>query len=347
MVDDEEDMRYMLKAALGGKYEVLEAHDGLDALDKLERYEPDFVIMDVSMPLMNGLDASEAIRNNPGFNHIPILFLSGLSNKETMQKAYRSGADLFLTKPIQPEHILNAVDSVLEKQSRSPREKKYSVEEIRKMESGEEAPPAEKSEKKESGAVEKPSEAIKTGEVKKRSPYHKAHKPRVMIVDDDIDMINFLRMTLSDDYETVAAQDGLDAVRKLVIYQPDIFLLDIMMPKMSGYQLLQSLRRNTTYRNSPIMIVSAKSSRKDINYAQRMGADAYLPKPFNAKDLLQKLMEIIRKRRMVIRAKKYSLEQIEQLEQEEEQKFDSKDEKHLRKKEENEIQRMLREEMNQ
>ena len=79
VVDDEEDVRRIISAALKPKYEVVEAHDGLDGLEKLERYEPDFIILDVMMPLVNGFEACEIIRKNPKFRQEPVLFLSARS----------------------------------------------------------------------------------------------------------------------------------------------------------------------------------------------------------------------------------------------------------------------------
>ncbi len=352
VVDDEEDVRHLIAATLKDKYEVVEAQDGLDSLEKLERYEPDFIIMDVMMPLMNGLDASIAIRENPQFNYIPILFLSALSTREDMQKAYRSGADLYLTKPFDPPRLLNAIASFLKKSSYPPHPKKYTLEQIQQMEEGKIPVPAAP----EVPAVPPPKPPSEFERIAERqpqprrrpSPYRKyisRAQPRVMVVDDEQDMLDFLRITLQQHFEVVTASDGIAAIRKLVIYQPDVFMLDIMLPKMSGYQLCQSLRRNKTYKDSPIVIISAKSSRKDQAYALRIGADAFLAKPFNANDVLNLLSRVIEKRRVIVKAKQLSLDDIEKRESEEKRIFAEKDERILKRQEESEIQKLLRREV--
>ncbi|MBM3333508.1 response regulator, partial [Candidatus Sumerlaeota bacterium] len=67
VVDDEADVRAVLRLALAPKFEVVEAHDGLDALEKLERSEPDFMVLDVMMPLMDGFQVCRVVRKNPRF----------------------------------------------------------------------------------------------------------------------------------------------------------------------------------------------------------------------------------------------------------------------------------------
>ena len=344
IVDDEEDIRELIKASLESEFEVAEAYDGLDALDKLDLFQPDFIIMDVMMPLMNGLDTSITIRENPKYNDVPILFLSALSTKEDMNKAYRSGADLYLTKPVDPTHLISTIKSFLKKSSGTPRKKQYTIQEL-----------AEKK-KPEKSAVKLGDEdsefqiiASRQPQPKhKESPYKRRYfptLPRVMVVDDEEDMVDFLYLSLKDGFEVVSASDGISAIKKAVEYQPDIFILDIMLPKMSGYQICQSLRRNRTYMNAPIIMISAKSSPRDKEYAMRMGADDYLIKPFHAKHLVDLVYQVIHKRNITVREKKVSIEEIEEKHKQQEKTFEEKDERFLKRTEESEIQKLLRREL--
>lgn len=114
LVDDEPDVRLIVRTTLQDKYEIVEAHDGLDALEKVERYEPDFIIMDVMMPLMDGFEACLAIRRTPAFKDIPVMFLSALGKKDDIKKGYSSGANLYLTKPFDPPRLLKNVDVFFE-----------------------------------------------------------------------------------------------------------------------------------------------------------------------------------------------------------------------------------------
>ena len=339
IVDDEEDTREVIRAILQSQYEVVEAYDGLDALEKLERYQPDLIIMDVMMPLMDGLDASIAIRENPKFNYIPILFLSALSTKEDMQKGYLSGGDLYIPKPVNPPHLVSMIEKYIKKIPPGLEKKQYTIEQLLEMEKPQAiAPPQPSPSKPEDTEFQKIA-------ARQPVPYHRPSAyelpslkqlPRVMAVDDEKDMLELLRLALEDNYEVVLESDGLEAIKKVVSYQPDIFILDIMLPKMSGFQLCQSLRRNISFKNSPIIMISAKSSKKDQEYAIRMGADAYLIKPFNTKDLHKVLGELVRKRNMSVRPKNLSIEDIQEKDKSEESVFHIKDGRILKRKEDKE-----------
>ena len=300
IVDDEEDVRTVLRATLCDDYEVVEAHDGLDALEKVDRYEPDFVLMDVMMPLMNGFDACAAIRKSEKFGTLPVMFLSALSGKEDMKKGYGAGANLYLTKPFEPERLLKNIDVFFRTTPPPRRTKRYTIEEITAKESVGAAPSAPGS-----------SEYILPMEFHSHADAehlaeHASHatsastplvtsliKPRIMVVDDEVDILDLVAMTIGDRAEIVRATDGLQAIERLVRYQPDVLILDVMIPKMSGFQLTQSLRSNRAFARLPILVCSAKSTDKDIQFAQRMGANDFLPKPFTPEQLEDKLRALM------------------------------------------------------
>lgn len=106
-----------------------------------------------------------------------------------------------------------------------------------------------------------------------------------MVVDDDPSIIDIIRMNLEGMAETVSASDGIEAIEALVKFQPDLLILDVMLPKMSGFQLCQSLRQNRAFARLPIVICSAKSADRDVQFARRVGANDYLVKPFNTETL--------------------------------------------------------------
>jgi DNA-binding response OmpR family regulator len=96
-----------------------------------------------------------------------------------------------------------------------------------------------------------------------------------------------------------------------VRYQPDLLVIDVMLPKMSGYQLCQSLRSNAAFAQLPILVCSAKGAPRDIQFAKRMGANDYLVKPFNAHELVQKVRDLMSLPSFRIRPKNLSYEQIQ------------------------------------
>ena len=116
--------------------------------------------------------------------------------------------------------------------------------------------------------------------------------PRVMLVDDDPEIIEIMRIALRRGFEVVTADNGLDALQRIPDYEPDLFVLDGMMPKMSGFQLLQMLRQTSGTRFTPVVFISAKVNTRDREYARLLGANVFLAKPFKLDDLVQTLEQL-------------------------------------------------------
>jgi CheY-like chemotaxis protein len=100
VVEDHEDIRKMMKILLElYGYDVLEAQDGLEAVENVKQYHPDLILMDLAMPVMDGIMAARAIRKDSEFDDVPILAVTGYG-KEYAQKAIDSGCDEVLQKPL-------------------------------------------------------------------------------------------------------------------------------------------------------------------------------------------------------------------------------------------------------
>jgi CheY-like chemotaxis protein len=100
VVEDHEDIRKMMKILLEiYGYDVLEAQDGLEAVENVRQYHPDLILMDLAMPVMDGIMAAKAIRKDREFDDVPILAVTGYG-KDYAQKAIESGCDEVLQKPL-------------------------------------------------------------------------------------------------------------------------------------------------------------------------------------------------------------------------------------------------------
>lgn len=116
---------------------------------------------------------------------------------------------------------------------------------------------------------------------------------KVLIVEDDIDIVELLRPYLeSSNYITSAASDGLMALDILKKEKIDIALVDIMMPKMDGYTLIKEIRKIS---NIPIIIISAKTTDTDRVLGLKIGADAYITKPFNPLEVVAYVEAVLRR----------------------------------------------------
>jgi two-component system phosphate regulon response regulator PhoB len=111
IVDDEDNIRRLLAATLaGGDYAVLQARDGTQALELTRRERPDFVVLDVSMPGVDGIEVCRRIKADPALRATTVVMLTAQSQAETRRRATQAGADAFLTKPFSPLQLLEVVE---------------------------------------------------------------------------------------------------------------------------------------------------------------------------------------------------------------------------------------------
>ena len=118
-------------------------------------------------------------------------------------------------------------------------------------------------------------------------------KSNILIVDDDADIRNVLRLLLQERYEVSEAADGMAAVEYLRTHpDTDLIILDVMMPGMSGYETCDALRE---FSNAPVLFLTAKSAQADRISAYSSGGDDFLSKPFSQEELLAKVGSLLRR----------------------------------------------------
>lgn len=121
-------------------------------------------------------------------------------------------------------------------------------------------------------------------------------KKRILIVDDEEDILNLLKFRLeANSYEVLIASDGQEGLNKARNEKPDLVILDLMLPKIDGYKVCRMLKFDESYKNIPIIIFTAKNQKKDEDLGKEMGADAYVTKPFEPEMLLEKIRVLLRK----------------------------------------------------
>jgi len=114
-------------------------------------------------------------------------------------------------------------------------------------------------------------------------------KPFILIVEDNVDLLYNLNLLLeSNNYRTITAKNGKEALEILSNLKeiPDIVISDIMMPEMDGYEFFRLISNDPNFNRIPFLFLSARTTPKDVRFGKLLGADAYLTKPFNEKDLL-------------------------------------------------------------
>jgi chemosensory pili system protein ChpA (sensor histidine kinase/response regulator) len=121
-----------------------------------------------------------------------------------------------------------------------------------------------------------------------------ARAPLVMVVDDSITMRKVTSRVLENHaLEVMTAQDGVDAIEKLHDRTPDLMLLDIEMPRMDGYQLLEHVRSDARLRHVPVVMITSRAGQKHRKKARSAGANAYLTKPYQEAELVEQVSELL------------------------------------------------------
>lgn len=123
--------------------------------------------------------------------------------------------------------------------------------------------------------------------------YARIVRPRILIVDDDRDLLELLKDALHDRYDVDVASTALDAASRLTLFQPDLILLDIRLPDLSGLQVCRHFQSYKKSRNVPILTMSAYGGEIDPLEVRRSGADAFLPKPLRLGELKQRIEAMV------------------------------------------------------
>jgi two-component system alkaline phosphatase synthesis response regulator PhoP len=121
--------------------------------------------------------------------------------------------------------------------------------------------------------------------------------PRILIADDNPQGVELLEAYLSDtDYETRIAVDGDETLRHVQEWHPDLILLDVMMPKLSGFEVCKRLRRDPATADIAVLMITALDQPSDIERAVEAGTDEFVTKPINKAALLLRMRSLLRSR---------------------------------------------------
>ncbi|MBI4364783.1 MAG: response regulator [Candidatus Latescibacteria bacterium] len=119
-------------------------------------------------------------------------------------------------------------------------------------------------------------------------------KGKILVVDDEIYIVHILDFSLGmEGYEVVTALDGEQALEKVKTEKPDLIVLDIMMPKLDGYEVCKSIKSNSATQNIPVILLSAKGRNVDQKMGFDVGADDYITKPFSPRKLVERINQLL------------------------------------------------------
>jgi len=119
---------------------------------------------------------------------------------------------------------------------------------------------------------------------------------KIIIIDDESEMIQLLRIDLeSEGYQVISAGDGKEGLKVIHESKPDLVLLDVMMPKMDGFEVLRALKGDEKTKDIQVILLTAKGMESDIRRGFGLGADDYIIRPFESKFLKERIKAAFKK----------------------------------------------------
>jgi two-component system alkaline phosphatase synthesis response regulator PhoP len=119
-------------------------------------------------------------------------------------------------------------------------------------------------------------------------------KGKILVVDDEINITQILQFSIgAEGYEVITAQNGEEAIDKARREQPDLIILDIMMPRIDGYEACRILKANPLTKNIPVVLLTAKGRDIDKRLGREVGAIDYIVKPFSPNKLIDRIHKLL------------------------------------------------------
>jgi len=256
IVDDEMDTRLVLeKGLIAQGYSVITAYNGNNALSIVMSKYPDLIILDRVLGDMLGEEVAVKLRKDPKTKDIPIIFLSALfSAKNEVERGHVFDNEKMLAKPYDMKKLLTMIEELLSVSGRK-------------------------------SISHKSSEGDRLMDT----------KISVLVIEDEEDIRKVLECRLkSDGFDVYSAADGPTGLKIADEKKPDAILLDWIMPKMNGLEVLSKLKQDERTRDIIVFMLTAKNMMDDVSTAFANGADDYIQKPFEGEELGQRIMSMLR-----------------------------------------------------
>jgi DNA-binding response OmpR family regulator len=119
-------------------------------------------------------------------------------------------------------------------------------------------------------------------------------KRKLLVVDDETYILNILDFTLgSEGFEVITAANGEEALRKVMDLRPDLVVLDIMMPKLDGFEVCRAIKAKQETSHIPVVLLTARDRPADRKKGEEVHCDSYMTKPFNPQKLIERIHELV------------------------------------------------------
>ena len=288
VVDDEAANRELLEAILTDEgYEVILAPDGPSALAEVQACAPDLILLDLLMPGMHGLDVCRRLKQDPGTARIPVIVVTAIGQISTKEAVLKSGADDFVTKPLQPDDLRARVQAMLKvRQIRQELDRTLAY--LHELEMARRAE-----------LQRTLTQAIGGPPPGKRDA--SAAIPILLVDDEELTRDFYGDLLDEHGFRVLAASSGIEGLSLAASQPVEAAILDIMMPRMSGLEVLEKLRGRDP--DLPIIMLTALSSSQNAIAALKLGAFDFIVKGLDHGLVIMAVHRAVRHRREALRQK--------------------------------------------
>ncbi len=272
VVEDDATLRIVIEDKLTKSGYVVEvAIDGQDAMDKLRAgLRPGLILLDVIMPRKNGMEVLEEMHSDANLNTIPVIMLSNSGQAADRDRAEELGAKDFLMKEATDmSEILKKVQSLIGGGVPMP--------------------------KQDEGMPPKSRFAIDLNETVHVQNADAKKGQRILTVEDD----QFLRKLFVQKFTTAGftvkdAMNAKEAFSVLENWKPEIILLDLILPDISGFEILATLKKDERFKDIPVIILSNLGQKQDIDRAMSLGAEGFMVKAsFTLEEITEHVQKVL------------------------------------------------------
>jgi len=235
--------------------------NGLEGLAAIRQLNPDLVLLDIMMPIMNGYEVLEIMKEEKLIEEIPIIVVSNSGQPVEIERVLKLGVRDYVVKvDFTPDEVLSKARIVLTQVGKKSR---FDAAQLQKQ----------------SGVAESATNIPQMGAVAATTPDKTLSELKVLVVEDDPLLKNLLAVKLTaSGCLPLYVDDGLKVFSLAETFRPDVILLDLMIPGMDGFGVLEQLGKSPELKNVPVFVFSNKSSEEDKARAFALGAKLFRQK---------------------------------------------------------------------
>ncbi len=278
IMEDEKILQDLLKKKLEKEgHDVLAVDDGEEGLKVIGDYMPDLLLLDIMMPKVDGFEVLEKIKKDEILSSIPVIIISNSGQPVEIKRAISLGiADYIVKVDFDPDEVIGKVKKFFADPNYAQTKKNSDVADVNKKEEEEEEVIGEE-------VIEK--EENKTG-------------ARVLLVEDDDFLRKICRTKMErEGFNVSVAINGKEALKKIIEGDPQIVLLDIILPIMDGFEVLKRVKEDPSKSSVPIIMLTNLGQESEIEKGFKLGAEDYIVKAhLTVGEIIEKVKEILKKK---------------------------------------------------